>query len=78
MKAPGERAWLYYDPVLGQVVESADYIRTSTGRTYLVDAVRVQAKGKHTGRVHLATTVMPDDHQVEADAVVHTLAWYQR
>lgn len=78
MKAPGERAWLYYDPVVGQVIEPGDYIRTTTGRTYLVDTTRVQQQGIHAGRVHMATTVMAPGHQPELDAVVHPLAWYHR
>lgn len=78
MKAAGERALLTYDPAPGQVVTEGDYIRTGTGRTYLVDKARRQQEGKHAGRYLLATTVMPDDHQTEPDAVVHLLAWYRR
>jgi hypothetical protein len=75
VKGPGEPAALYYD---GPPVEPGDYIRTPTGRTYLIDGVRVQERGKHAGRQHLATTVMPADHDPELDATVWMLRWYRR
>lgn len=76
MKAPGEPAALTYDSA--RPVEPGDYIRTPTGRTYLVTSVRVQARGRHAGRQHLATVVMAPDHVVEPDATVHPLHWYRR
>jgi hypothetical protein len=75
-KAPGEPAYLYYDGFV--LVEEGDYIRTPTGRTYLIRHVRVQARGKHKGRQHLQTTVMAPDHVTEPDAVIHAIAWYPR
>lgn len=76
MKKPGESASIYYDG-WAQVAEG-DYLRTPTGRTYLVTHVRVQERGIHKGRQHLQTVVMEPDHQTETDAVVHPLHWYQR
>lgn len=76
MKAAGERALLYYDST-NRVLEG-DYIRTQTGRTYLVDVVRIQQAGKHAGRQHLVCTVMPDGHDPEPDARVLPIAWYPR
>lgn len=76
MKAPGESAAITYDG--WQSVEQGDYLRTQTGRTYLVQDVRVQTRGKHTGRQHLSCVVMAPDHQPEPDATVHPLYWYPR
>lgn len=76
MRQPGEHAWLYYDGAAP--VAAGDYIRTGTGRTYLVQTVRVQQKGKHTGRQHLSTVVMAPDHEPEPDATVHPIRWYRR
>lgn len=76
-KAPGERVWLTYDST--RPVEPGDYLRTATtSRTYLVESNRIQQAGKHTGRQHLICIVMAGDHQVEPDAVIHTIAWYPR
>jgi hypothetical protein len=68
-------AALHYDSAV-PVVEG-DYIRTGTGRTYLVQAVRVQQRGKHAGRQHLTTVVMEPCHDT-GDATVHLLHWYRR
>lgn len=77
MRAAGERVHLTWDS--RQAAEPGDYLRTrTTGRTYLIDEVRVQLRGKYVGRQHLTCTVMPTDHQVESDAIVHTIAWYSR
>jgi hypothetical protein len=76
MKRAGETAALYVDVL--QTVHVGDYIRTLTGRTYLVTAVRIQQRGKHVGRQHLKTVVMAPGHVVEPDAEVITIAWYAR
>lgn len=76
VKHAGEQARLYYDGA--RPVVAGDYIRTRTGRLYLVDQVRIQERGKHAGRQHLVTTVMPDGHEPEIDAVVHPIHWYRR
>lgn len=76
MKAAGQPAALYYDGAAPVAV--GDYIRTRTGRTYLVTGVRVQERGKHAGRQHLATVVMAPDHVPEDDATVHPIWWYAR
>lgn len=76
MKRPGESAYLYYDGAAP--CTEGDYIRTPTGRTYLIEHVRVQEKGKHAGRQHLRTVVMEPGHQPEPDAVVHPIFWYRR
>lgn len=76
VRKPGEPAKLYYDGI--RTVEPGDYLRTRTGRTYLVTAVRVQKKGRHVGRQHLQTVVMDPARELEPDAVVHPLWWYRR
>lgn len=76
MKAEWEQAALFYDTP-NEVVEG-DYLRTGTGRLYLITEVRVQQAGKHAGRYHLKTTVMPSDRVIEPDAAVHTVNWYPR
>jgi hypothetical protein len=76
VKQPGESARLYYDG--RQVAEEGDYIRTPSGRTYLVEHVRIQEKGKHAGRQHLQTVVMSPDHVPEPDARVLPIYWYRR
>lgn len=76
MKQPGESAYLYYDSTAR--VREGDYIRTGTGRTYLVTSVRVQMRGKHEGRQHLQTVVMEPDHVIEKDAHIFRIAWYRR
>lgn len=77
MRAAGEHAWLYYDAVTRDV-NDGDYIRTPTGRTYLIQGIRIQEKGKHAGRMHLSCIVMAADHVPEEDATVHPLHWYSR
>lgn len=76
MKRPGEHARLYYDS--DTPVAEGDYVRTSTGRLYLVTFARVQTAGKYAGRQHLVTIIMDPDHEPEPDAVVHPLYWYPR
>lgn len=67
---------LYYDG--RTLVDEGDYIQTRTGRTYLIQSVRVQARGKHVGRQHLKCVVMAPEHEIEEDAVVHPIYWYAR
>lgn len=76
MKRPGEPARLYLDS--RDRIEPGDYVRTRTGRTYLVTAARVQERGKHAGRQHLQTVVMEPGHVAEPDATVHMCYWYRR
>jgi hypothetical protein len=77
MKQPGEPASLYIDTVAR--VAEGDYIRTPTGRTYLVQSVRVQERGAHAGRrQHLKTVVMEPGHPFEDDDTIHDIIWYKR
>lgn len=71
-RQPGEPASLYVD--LYEYVEDGDYIRTPSGRQYLVQSVRIQKTGKHVGRQHLKTVVMEPDHQPGDDAVIHDMS----
>jgi hypothetical protein len=65
--APGQRP----DLAIGH------YLRTRTGRTYQILALRQQARGKHTGRYHLKCLVVaPVPYPVNAP--VHPLHWYAR
>lgn len=59
----------------GRAVAPGDALRTPTGRTYVVASVRVQARGRHVGRQHLACLVA---REPPADARVLPLRWYAR
>jgi hypothetical protein len=76
VKQPGEQARITYDSTAR--VREGDYIRTTTGRTYLVTGVRIQERGVHAGRQHLDTVVMEPDHITEPDAHVFPVYWYRR
>jgi hypothetical protein len=73
--AIGKNVGLYYDSPRN--VEVGDYIATPTGRTYLVNWVRIQCKGIHVGRQHIRGTVV-DPADVAKGATVHPLRWYRR
>lgn len=74
MKAPvGAFVRLYYD---GEALGRGDALRTPTGRTYEVCAVRLQRRGKRAGRrQHLVCLVVQDPHP---HARVLPLHWYHR
>jgi hypothetical protein len=73
MKAPaGAVVRIYYD---GARVDAGDALRTPTGRCYIVLAKRLQERGKHVGRQHLACIVADE---VPAGARVLELHWYRR
>lgn len=76
MRPAGAQVRLYYDG--RAAVITGDYIRTQTGRTYYVQHVRIQARGRHIGRYHLTCIVMADDHVIESDDTVHPIYWYSR
>lgn len=76
MKQPGEIARIYFDG--RKRIEAGDFIQTPTGRTYLVQANRVQERGKNAGRQHLTTVVMAPGHPLDESDMVHQLAWYPR
>lgn len=76
-RAPaGATVGLYYDSP--RAVESGDFLRTPTGRTYLIESVRIQGRGLHVGRQHLRATVMEAGHVPEPDARVLPIYWYGR
>lgn len=50
-------------------------LRTPTGRCYVVASVRVQERGRHVGRQHLACLVA---REPPAEARVLPLRWYRR
>ena len=56
-------------------VVAGDAIVTTTGRTYLVVAVRRQLRGRYVGRWHVRALVQPEP---PAGARVHPLRWYRR
>lgn len=64
---------LYVDLVASVAV--GDAIRTESGRTYGVLAVRVQARGKHRGRQHLVCAVVDE---IDPCTTVHLIRWYKR
>jgi len=73
MTAPvGAVVRIFYD---GRPVERGDAIVTTTGRTYVVASVRVQARGRHIGRQHLACLVA---REPPPGARRHRLHWYPR
>lgn len=63
---------IYYD---GASVHVGEALRTPTGRTYLVVERRLQARGKHVGRQHLACVV---DAELPPGTKVLSLRWYRR
>lgn len=63
---------IFYD---GRPVAAGDALRTPTGRTYVVASVRVQSRGRHAGRQHLACLVAREPPE---DARVLPLYWYPR
>lgn len=63
---------IYYD---GAEVLPGDALRTPTGRTYVVLERRVQARGAHVGRQHLACLVAKDPPK---GGRVLRLRWYPR
>jgi hypothetical protein len=69
----GDVVRLYYDDA-PPVAEGED-LRTEAGRLYEVLAVRVQTKGKHAGRQHIAALVAAG---CPPDVVIHPLHWYPR
>lgn len=76
MTAPvGAVVKLFIDTI--HSVWEGDYIQTQTGRTYLVQSVRVQTKGIHQGRQHLTVMVVPEDSTQVGDTVI-PIRWYRR
>lgn len=76
MAAPvGTNVGLYYDGLAE--VEVGEYIRTKTGRSYLIDSVRIQQRGTHVGRQHLRCIVVAAE-DIAPDATVHRMWWYRR
>ncbi|MDQ1446792.1 MAG: hypothetical protein QOI20_3256 [Acidimicrobiaceae bacterium] len=77
MSAPaGAIVSLYVDVVA--IVKPTDVIETRSGRRYEVLTVRVQLRGKHKGRQHLAARVIGTDEHVPDGAIVHRIRWYRR
>lgn len=63
---------IYYD---GRSVAPGDALQTPTGRTYVVIDKRIQERGAHVGRQHLACLVAPEPPPT---ATVLPLHWYRR
>jgi len=85
VKAPaGAVVRIYVDLVARVNVD--DVIETQTGRRYHVIGVRVQQRGKHKGRQHLACAVLGEDELSYAGMqpdhplvpAVHRIRWYAR
>jgi hypothetical protein len=64
----------------GRPVAPGDVLQTRTGRCYTVASVRVQRRGKHVGRQHLAcfVTVCNLVDVVARGGRVWPLRWYLR
>ena len=69
---PGALVSIYYD---GEPLAPGDYLRTPTGRAYLVAVARVQRRGLHVGRQHLRCLV---SSSIPAGARTLPLFWYPR
>lgn len=76
-KPPGSEVGLYYDAER-RVLIGDEIVTATTGRRYLVLAVRIQMRGEHEGRQHLRCVVLADDHERDPDSGVHTVHWYRR
>lgn len=80
MTAPaGAIVGLYVDLV--SPVHVGDVIETQTGRRYQAIAVRIQLRGKNTGRQHLRVVVLGPDDPVTAIGErqrTHRIRWYAR
>jgi hypothetical protein len=63
---------IFYD---GAEVLIGDALRTPTGRIYIIVERRVQARGAHVGRQHLACLVAKKPPK---GAMVRRLHWYRR
>lgn len=74
----GTEVSLYVD--LRERVDVDDLIVTTSGRTYLVTGVRVQLKGKHSGRQHLRAVVLDetDARALGTSRTRHMIRWYER
>lgn len=71
----GADVGLYYDARTD--VAPGDFIRTGSGRTYLIRAARRQERGRHVGRWHVRAVVVEESTPEPGD-VVHHLRWYRR
>lgn len=79
MAAPvGSNVSLYMDTP--RDIQPGDYIVTHSGRSYLVDSVRIQQRGKHAGRKHMRVIVVDPATVPHGDdeEVIHPLFWYSR
>jgi len=76
MRPPGSLVSLYFD---GRSLDVGDVLFTQTGRCYRIESVRVQERGKHVGRQHLAATVLPE-HVADLPVDVRRvpIEWYPR
>lgn len=77
MAAPiGANVGIYYDGWVDDLAVG-DYLRTPSGRTYLITMLRRQTRGAHVGRYHLRCDVVPSE-QPDADDRVFPIFWYSR
>jgi hypothetical protein len=68
---------IWYD---GRPVAPGDVLQKPTGRCYTVASVRVQRRGKHVGRQHLACLVTARNlvDVVARGGRIRPLRWYPR
>lgn len=67
---------IYYDSPIHKV-ERGDVIRTTSGRCYRAEYIRIQQRGVYTGRQHIKAMVIDPEDVSETDTV-HPLHWYPR
>lgn len=74
----GAEVRLFYDAVTRDVRAGDELVTSTTGRRYLVLAVRRQERGKHVGRMHLRCVVLAPEARRDPDTIVHPVTWYRR
>ena len=74
---PGREVRLFYDAT-DREVGVGDELETTTGRRYLVLAVRRQKRGVRVGRWHVRAVVLAPGATRDPDSVVHPVYWYRR
>jgi hypothetical protein len=75
-KPEGSVVRIYFDGA--RRLEEGDALQTPTGRTYLVVANRIQQRGKHKGRQHLACLVIDAGAAALEPGRIFPLYWYKR
>lgn len=77
VKPEGSNVTLFYDT--NKFVSPGHYIRTSTGRTYVVRSMKRVKDGPNGRRLSLSCIVVsPNEPETHPSPVIHNLWWYRR